>query len=181
MSETLLPNNATPQEVALDQSTARLSDVPVPVKDVWNPQTCPADVLPWLAWAVSVDEWSPAWTDTQKRGAIEASYAVHKRKGTRGALNAAISGIGYAATVTEWWEQSPTASPYTFAARITVEQEPLPTMDIFNSIVDVIESAKNTRSHFDGIDIDAISRGGEFYGAAAISGETVFLSAEPAA
>lgn len=178
---TLLPNNATPQEEAIDLATARVGAVPMPNRSLWTPETCPADLLPWLAWAVSVDEWNPAWTETQKRGVIKASFAVHKRKGTRGALNSAIEGIGYDATITEWWEQTPEAAPYTFAALVTVEQEPLPTLSVYQSIIDVIESAKNARSHFDGIEIQAISRGGEFYGAAAISGETVFLDAEPAA
>ena len=127
MSETLLPNNATPQEVALDETIARIAAVEVPIRDLWDPATCPVEVLPWLAWAFSVDNWNPAWTEAQKRGAVAASFGVHKRKGTRGALNSAIAGIGYAATIVEWWEQTPTAAPYTFAARITVEQEPLPT------------------------------------------------------
>jgi phage tail P2-like protein len=179
MSETLLPNNATAQETALEQSTARLSDVPVPIGDLWNPQTCPAAVLPWLAWAFSVDAWSPAWSLAQKLGAIAASLEVHRRKGTRGAVNSALAGIGYSATVTEWWEQAPVAAPYTFAARVTVEQEPLPTLAIYLSIVDVIESVKNARSHFDGIEIEAVSRGGEFFAAAMVLGETVHLNAEP--
>lgn len=181
MSETLLPHNATPQEVALDETIARIGAVPVPVRDLWDPSACPVDVLPWLAWAFSVDNWNPEWTEAQKRGAVAASFDVHKRKGTRGALNSAIAGIGYSATIAEWWEQTPTAAPYTFAARITVEQEPLPTLSVYHSIIGVIESAKNARSHFDGIEIEAISRGGEFYGAVAIAGETVFLDAEPAA
>ena len=52
----LLPHNASPQERAIEAATARLADVPVPLRDLWNPETCPAELLPWLAWAFGVDE-----------------------------------------------------------------------------------------------------------------------------
>jgi hypothetical protein len=36
---TLLPRNATELERALETSMARLADVPVPLRDLWNPDT----------------------------------------------------------------------------------------------------------------------------------------------
>jgi phage tail P2-like protein len=95
MSETLLPDNATPQEIALDMATARLGDVPVDIRTVMTPSDCPAPLLPWLAWALSVDEWDAAWTEETKRVAIAASIGVHQRKGTRAAVRAAIDAAGY--------------------------------------------------------------------------------------
>ena len=88
---TLLPNSATPGELALEQATARVGDVPAPVRDLWNPDTCPANLLPWLAWALSVDDWEPTWSETAKRETIRRSYFVHRRKGTLAAVQAAVS------------------------------------------------------------------------------------------
>lgn len=95
MSETLLPDNATAQEIALDLATSRIGDVAVDIRAVMNPQACPAHLLPWLAWALSVDEWDAEWTEETKRAAVAASVGVHRRKGTRAAVRAAIAAAGY--------------------------------------------------------------------------------------
>lgn len=94
MSE-LLPHNATPQERAIEGATARIGDVPVRVRDVWNPQTCPLDVLPWLAWAFSVDEWDAGWSEDQKRATIASAIKVQQTKGTVGAVKRALAAAGY--------------------------------------------------------------------------------------
>ena len=91
----LLPHNATPQERALSEATARIGDVPVRLRDVWNPETCPLDLLPWLAWALSVDDWDAAWSEDQKRGTIAAAIKVQQLKGTVGAVKGALSAAGY--------------------------------------------------------------------------------------
>jgi phage tail P2-like protein len=81
----LLPPNASPQEAAIEAATARIADVPVPNASLWTPATCPAALLPWLAWALSVDEWDGTWPEERQRAVIAASVGVHRRKGTRGA------------------------------------------------------------------------------------------------
>lgn len=91
----LLPPNATQQEHALDDSTARLGAVPVEIVKLWNPNTCPAALLPWLAWALSVDEWDETWTEAQQRATVAASYAVHSQKGTPYAIKTAVQALGY--------------------------------------------------------------------------------------
>jgi len=69
--------------------------VPVPNATLWTPATCPAALLPWLAWALSVDEWDGTWPEERQRAVIAASVAVHRRKGTRGAVVAALAAAGY--------------------------------------------------------------------------------------
>jgi phage tail P2-like protein len=91
----LLPPNATPQETAIEAATARIAEVPVPNAALWNPATCPAALLPWLAWALSVDEWDGTWPEERQRAVIAASVAVHRRKGTRGAVVAALAAAGH--------------------------------------------------------------------------------------
>lgn len=91
----LLPSNATPMERALAQVIGRISDVPVPVADLWSPADCPAPLLPWLAWALSVDEWSPEWSEAQRREAIAASVEIHRHKGSMWAVRRALDVMGY--------------------------------------------------------------------------------------
>jgi len=103
MSE-LLPPNATPVERAFDATAARLTAMPVPLRDLWNPAQCPAHLLPWLAWTVSVDEWESVWTEAQQRDVIAASVGVHRRKGTLASVRRALTAAGFPdAVVLEQW------------------------------------------------------------------------------
>lgn len=95
MTESLLPPNANPQEYALEAATARIGDVPAPLRDVWNPDTCPASMLPWLAWAFGVDEWDAGWSDEAKRNTIRNAVMIQRRKGTVWAIKRAIADAGY--------------------------------------------------------------------------------------
>lgn len=104
MVDPLLPPNSTAQEFALEQATARMADVRVPIRSTWDPDTCPAGLLPWLAWALGVDEWDAGWSDEAKREAIRRSVSIHRRKGTVGAIRAALKNAGYGdATLIERW------------------------------------------------------------------------------
>lgn len=111
MPDDLLPPNATPQERALSLAADRLPDAPV--KHLWNPQTCPAGILPWLAWALSVDEWDPAWPEQTQRNTIAASIEQHRRKGTIGALRQALARLGYEVEIDEQ-----TGAAYTFGLKV---------------------------------------------------------------
>lgn len=55
MSPSLLPPNATKAERALEGATARLEDVPVDIRAMWDPATCQEFMLPWLGWGLSID------------------------------------------------------------------------------------------------------------------------------
>lgn len=91
----LLPPNSTPQERAIEAATARVGDVPVPVDTLWSPERCPAALLPWLAWSLSVDTWEATWPETVKRQVIAASFAVHQRKGTVWSVREALAAAGF--------------------------------------------------------------------------------------
>lgn len=92
----ILPPNSTALERACEAAlAARIASLDVPIKDLWNPMTCPAVLLPWLAWALSVDEWSPEWTEATQRAAIAASVGVHRRKGTIWAIKRQMAAMGY--------------------------------------------------------------------------------------
>lgn len=93
----LLPPNATTLERHAAQTLATAQDLPVPINDMWNPDTCPAAALPWLAWALHVDGWEYAVTEAQQREAIRMSVALHRKKGTPWAIKRALSAAGYPA------------------------------------------------------------------------------------
>lgn len=120
----LLPPNATTSERALAETVARVSDVPVPVSDLWNPQTCPAALLPWLAWTLHVDTWDASWSDPVKRDMIAASIAVHRRKGTPWAMRQAMTAAGApGVSIEEWFEYG--GAPHYFRVRVASDTEPI--------------------------------------------------------
>lgn len=91
----LLPPNATPLERNLVAATARISDVPLKIRESWNPDTCPLELLPWLAWALSVDEWRSDWTEENKRSVIKSAFDVQRRKGTVGSVKTVRDAFGF--------------------------------------------------------------------------------------
>jgi phage tail P2-like protein len=148
MSDVLLPANSSAQERALEGATALIERVPVRVREVWNPDTCPPEVLPWLAWAFSVDDWSPLWDEQQKRQVIKNSIIVHRYKGTIGAVREAIAALGANSQVVEWFQNDPEGTPYTFSLRVDVDQVGA-SQEFFDALLDVVMSTKNLRSHLD--------------------------------
>jgi phage tail P2-like protein len=109
----LLPPNATPQERALSVSCG--SELNIPIKQLWSPFTCPAEILPWLAWSLGVDQWDSTWPDTTKRQVISESIAQHFKKGTSGALRRTLQKLGYEVEINE-----ATGTAYTFRLRFKV-------------------------------------------------------------
>ncbi|MCC5807244.1 MAG: phage tail protein I [Opitutales bacterium] len=88
-------------EHALDLAAARTGAVPVPVGSLWDPWTCPAHLLPWLAWALRVDQWEPEWSTATKRSRIAAAIAAHRRKGTPWAVKRALEPYGSGEVIEE--------------------------------------------------------------------------------
>lgn len=95
VTSSLLPPSSTSQERAIEGATARISDVPLPIRDLWNPDTCPSAILPWLAWQYSVDQWDAAWTDDVKRSVIAAAVNAHRHKGTVASIRSVLASIGF--------------------------------------------------------------------------------------
>ena len=91
----LLPPASGKAEKALAQAAADGASIPVPNDTLWRAHACPAHLLPWLAWALSVDEWDSAWPEHIKRAVIAASVEVHRRKGTRHSVRQALNAAGY--------------------------------------------------------------------------------------
>lgn len=91
----ILPPNSTETEIALEAAICVAGPDVTPVKTLMDPATCPAHLLPWLAWSFSVDVWDDTWPEETKRNVIAASPSVHRRKGTIGAAKTALVAAGY--------------------------------------------------------------------------------------
>lgn len=113
MTNSLLPPNATPLERALEAGGARTVDIGMPA-DIDDPMTCPADVLPWLAWGLSVDTWDADWTEAAKRDAIATSIDLHRHKGTRLSVEIVLARFDQLIELVEWHETVPRGTPHTF-------------------------------------------------------------------
>lgn len=146
MADNLLPPSASELERALAfVDSARLEVLEIAVRHAWNPQTCPAPFLPWLAWALSVDVWNPDWPEARKRAVIAASFQVHRHKGTRRAVREALEALGVDVTLTEWFEDSPPAPSHTFTAEIATDGPVSPALS--EEALAMIRATKNVRSH----------------------------------
>jgi phage tail P2-like protein len=174
----LLPANSTAAERALAEATARISDVPTMSRQVWSPADCPSELLPWLAWAFSVDDWDANWTDAQKRGAIASSAAVHRHKGTIGAVVKALAGLGFDVQLQEWFNQVPEGPAYTFRLLLNVDQVGI-SSGALSRIMSVVESTKNLRSHLDTIVPGVTTKAKLFIGGVSCTGSELTVKYAP--
>lgn len=148
----LLPPNSTAAERGLALTISRISDVPLPLRDLWSPMLIADNLLPWLAWTFSVDVWRSSWTEEQQRDFIRGSVDVHRRKGTIGALKEALSGLHFDVQLLEWFNQAPAGDPYTFQLIMNADQIGI-SQAAMQGLFEVINRTKNLRSHMDDITI----------------------------
>jgi phage tail P2-like protein len=148
----LLPRNASQLEHLAAQALAQIQLVPVPLRDLYNPDTCPLELLPYLAWAFSVDRWDSQWPETAKRSAIRSAYFIHSRKGTIGALRRVVEPLGYLIEVSEWWETIPLGTPGTFMLEVGVLDTGI-TEEMYLELAALIDDAKPLTRHLTGLAI----------------------------
>ncbi len=166
----LLPPNASELERLAAEALAQIERVPVPLRDLWSPDTCPADLLPYLAWAFSVDRWSSAWPERAKRDAIKAAYFIHAHKGTIGALRRVVEPLGYLIEVREWWEEAPLGTPGTFRLLVGVLDTGI-TEEMYQELTWLIDDAKPVSRHLVGLAIGLDVAGTAHIGAALTTGD----------
>ena len=112
----LLPPNRTDAEAALEAAIARIGDAPVPIQHLWSIDDCPAELLPWLAWSLSVDVWDNTWPDARQRAAIRASVEIHRMRGTRASVIRALEVLEFRTEIEEWWQEGGTPGTVTVKA-----------------------------------------------------------------
>lgn len=117
----ILPDSTPLERALLSVELAALADVdPGLIATIWDPWKCPVILLPWLAWAASVDIWSDDWSEIEKRREIALSPNLHRLKGTVWAVKAAVERLGLAFDLTEWWERVPAGRHGTFSVFVDV-------------------------------------------------------------
>ncbi|MCM2446607.1 phage tail protein I [Rahnella sp. CG8] len=163
MSDRLLPSGSTQLEVAATQVLSQIGNLSVPLRELWDPDTCPLELLPYLAWSFSVDRWDENWTEPAKRSAVSAAWFVHKHKGTIGALRRVVEPLGYLIRVTEWWQTNDI--PGTFRLDVGVLETGI-TEEMYQELERLITDAKPCSRHLNGLSIN-LDVTGDFYIAAA--------------
>ncbi len=176
---TLLPPNATELERKLERTLSAETALPVEIRTLIDPATCPVSFLPWLAWQESIDEWLPDWTESEQRAAIAASLYVHAHKGTIGSIRRALQTLGYGIDVIEWFADMPPAAPYTFRVTVTDMNGRGVTETLQAALVKTVERYKNARSQLTGLTVYSVSSG-ELYAAAALQVSEV-ITIDPSA
>lgn len=166
----LLPANASPLERAAAEALAEIQRVPVPLRKLWNPWDCPTPLLPYLAWAFSVDRWDPNWSEAAKRSVIASSKYVHSKKGTISALRRVVEPLGYLLEVKEWWEEDPPAPRGTFQLRIGVLDTGI-TDAMYLELTRLVDDAKPLTRHITGLDLLGETRGKFYVGIASYGGD----------
>jgi phage tail P2-like protein len=149
---TLLPPNATSAERALELAMRAGIDLSA-VGTLWNPLTCPEDVLPFLAWGLAISHWDATWTEAEKRAAIAQAIPFHQIKGTREAVEQILARFHPLLSIVEWWEANPRRDPHTFEVRAPAGPGGIDasflTEETANAIIRDVAAAKPLRAHFD--------------------------------
>lgn len=164
----LLPPGSSELERRLAQACSGISDLNVPLRDLWNPWKCPVKFLPYLAWAFSVDRWEETWTETAKRQAVSDAFWIHQRKGTVAAVKRVIEGLGYSMTIEEWWEVADPAG--TFRLEIDLNEIGI-TEPMIYELERIIGDAKPVSRHISQLTLSASTKGVVCIGVAIFDGE----------
>lgn len=172
MNNTLLPPSAGAWMRHTETVTARLSAITVALRTLWTPTVCPVELLPYLAWALSVDRWDKSWPAEKKIAAIQQSYWQHRRKGTRAAVRRVIEDMGFSATFAEWFDTGD--QPGTFRLEVDVNNVGL-TERTLAELNRLITDAKPVSRHITQMSISTKTKGSAYIAAAACEGNIIHI------
>lgn len=148
----LLPPNATALEIAaMRAALTELAALPQNAsRQLWNADTCPSALLPWLAWALGIEVWDSAWPDAIKRARLREAIPVAKLRGTVGSVRRVLESYGGVFTIREWWQTEPKGKPHTFELTLSLNGTggEVASARFLNTVIADIERTKPARSHF---------------------------------
>lgn len=123
-----------------------------------------------LAWQFHVDFYDPTLPLSKRRELVKNSYAWHKRKGTKSAVNELINTVFGDGDVQEWFEYG--GDPGTF--RVITSNTAITNEDA-QQFLSALDSVKNARSHLDSIQVTASDEMQLYLGVALHTGEFMTL------
>lgn len=169
-NNTLLPPGSSALERRLALTCSGISDLQVPLRDLWNPVTCPVRFLPYLAWAFSVDRWDESWAEGTKRRVVQDAFYIHQHKGTISAVRRVVEPFGFLIRVLEWWQSG--EQPGTFRLDIGVQDQGI-TEETYLELERLISDAKPCSRHLVGMSINLQTSGPAYVGASSYIGEEI--------
>ncbi|HBR5969596.1 TPA: phage tail protein I [Klebsiella pneumoniae] len=175
MTSSLLPPGSSALERRLAQACSGISDLNVPLRDLWNPWKCPAGFLPYLAWAFSVDSWDESWSEQEKRTVISESFRLHQRKGTIEAIRRVVEKMGYSFSIAEWWKVADPAG--TFRLEVDVNDIGI-TSRILDELTRLVNDAKPVSRHMAQFNISTKVQGNIYVGSTLCGGDIISIYPE---
>ncbi|HDX8690992.1 MULTISPECIES: phage tail protein I [Klebsiella] len=175
MSNSLMATGSSVLEQRAAAACAVISDLSVPLRDLWNPWKCPVKFLPYLAWAFSVDRWEETWSEVEKRQEISDAFWIHQRKGTISAIRFVIEKMGYSISIDEWWQVADPAG--TFRLEVDINDIGL-TPSMLSDLNRLIDETKPVSRHLAQMNIAAKVNGDIHTGTALCCGEIISIYPE---
>lgn len=166
----LLPVGATTLEKRAAECLRQAVKNQIVIADLINPMRCPEPLLPYLAWAFSVDRWEEDWAETVKRQAIIDSYVVHKRKGTVSAVRRIVESLGYQFEIREWFNEKRWREAGTFRLFVELKETGID-LAIYDELARLVEDAKPVSRHITELAIVATQKAPMHIFSATQSGE----------
>lgn len=109
-----------------------------------------SEQLDHLAYSWDASVWRDSWPIELKRSIVKQVVQEKRKKGTRKAVEEAVEALGSAATIQEWWEQTPKGTPHTFTIYASLGQiDGTLESEMQEDLIALINDAKPVRSHFD--------------------------------
>lgn len=175
MNNSLMATGSSVLEQRAAEACAVISDLSVPLRDLWDPWKCPVKFLPYLAWAFSVDRWEETWSEVEKRQEISDAFWIHQRKGTISAIRFVIEKMGYSISIDEWWQVADPAG--TFRLEVDINAIGL-TPSMLIDLNRLIDETKPVSRHMSQMNIAVKVRSDIHTGAALCCGEIISIYPE---
>lgn len=116
------------------------------------------ELLDILAYDFKVDWWDANYTLAQKRQTLKDSWNVHRRLGTKAAVERAISAVYKGTKVKEWFETDYGGKPYHFKLLIDITYENMELVK-HRRVLNRVSFYKNLRSWLDGVEYSVNAQG----------------------
>ena len=125
----------------LDRVFSELTEQDLQKLFVYAVDNQPEEVLDWLAWQFHVEGYDLAKTVEEKRNLVKNAIELHRYKGTKYAVQKALSILGLTTEIVEWFETGGNLPPHTFGIRTASVPED------FKKILSVINDYKRESAH----------------------------------